>query len=358
MENVVVLAFVSVHFLFMLTPLGFGQGDTLSLCNRTPYPEICSSFISTEPKENIDETLLTFRESALKATMALAEQAHKLISDMDVNLLDESARSAWYDCMDLYGDTLNHLNRSIFSSSGMADVQSWLNAAMTNTEACENGFTNLLSFPLMLSNFTKLLSNSLAINVATVSTPARDPIFSEQHVNPDFPNWISSRDRKLLRIRPGKLGRGRKQAADVVVAQDGSGTYRTITEALEASEGLTRNGRGRFIIYVKQGVYMENVVIADSMNNYTFIGDGIDATIVTGSRNTKDGYKTFDSATFSKFFLKFFSSEINFFFFFFFNRLCVERLYMDLRILLHGNTHVLLCLLTKMMCEIRLFILI
>ena len=81
-----------------------------------------------------------------------------------------------------------------------------------------------------------------------------------------------------------------------MVAQDGSGDYTTISEAVAASAQIS--GSGRFVIYVKSGVYKENVEI--TMKNLMLVGDGIDATVVTGSKNSQDGITTFKTATFGK----------------------------------------------------------
>lgn len=88
--------------------------------------------------------------------------------------------------------------------------------------------------------------------------------------------------------------------ADFIVAKDGSGSHRTIKDAV-ASLGRIANRRNRrVIIYVKSGVYNEKVEIEMNMKNVMFVGDGMDRTIVTGNRNVPDGYSTFSSATFGK----------------------------------------------------------
>ncbi|KAJ6955178.1 pectinesterase/pectinesterase inhibitor 36 [Populus alba x Populus x berolinensis] len=88
--------------------------------------------------------------------------------------------------------------------------------------------------------------------------------------------------------------------ADYVVAQDGSGTHKTINDALAALDKTGGNRRNqRVIVYVKAGVYNEKVVIKKNMEKLMFVGDGIDRTIVTGNRNAKrDGYATHETATF------------------------------------------------------------
>lgn len=87
--------------------------------------------------------------------------------------------------------------------------------------------------------------------------------------------------------------------ADIVVAQDGSGNYKTIGEAVDTLRGWRRRrGDNRVVVYVKSGTYKENVEIDRHMKNVMFVGDGIDRTVVTGDRNVPDGYTTFSSATF------------------------------------------------------------
>ncbi|CAL5364220.1 unnamed protein product [Camellia sinensis] len=82
---------------------------------------------------------------------------------------------------------------------------------------------------------------------------------------------------------------------DVVVAQDGSGNYGTIKEALDAS--LDRRDDSRFVIYVKCGTYNEYLVVTEHMKNVMLCGDGIGNTIITGSHSARAGYKTLKAAT-------------------------------------------------------------
>lgn len=110
--------------------------------------------------------------------------------------------------------------------------------------------------------------------------------------NDGFPYWVSASDRRLLQAT------GAAPKVDVVVAQDGSGNYKTISEGVAAAAKLS--GKGRVVVHVKAGVYRESVVIKKTVKNLMIIGDGIDATIVTGNHNAQDGSTTFRSATFGK----------------------------------------------------------
>ncbi|KVH94516.1 pectinesterase-like [Cynara cardunculus var. scolymus] len=68
---------------------------------------------------------------------------------------------------------------------------------------------------------------------------------------------------------------------NVVVAQDGSGQYKTIKEALAA---YPSDHKGRYVIHIKAGEYNEGQIIVEQ-NNVFMYGDGHDKTIITGSEN-------------------------------------------------------------------------
>ncbi|KAG6677491.1 hypothetical protein I3842_14G029900 [Carya illinoinensis] len=101
------------------------------------------------------------------------------------------------------------------------------------------------------------------------------------------PDWVKGGDRKLLQSSSPA------SQANIVVATDGSGDYTTIKDAISAAS--KRSGSGRYVIYVKQGTYKENVEI--KLKNIMLVGDGIGKTIVTGSKSVGGGSTTFKSAT-------------------------------------------------------------
>jgi pectinesterase len=68
-----------------------------------------------------------------------------------------------------------------------------------------------------------------------------------------------------------------KQKFDFIVAQDGSGMFKTIQEAINAVPDY-RKVETR--IFVSKGVYKEKVVLPESKQNITLIGENIDATII------------------------------------------------------------------------------
>jgi pectinesterase len=94
--------------------------------------------------------------------------------------------------------------------------------------------------------------------------------------------------------------------SSLTVAKDGSGNYRTIQEAINATRDL---GKMPVKILIKKGVYHEKIVVPSSKTNISLIGENRDSTIITyedfsGKPNPggidaygKDKFSTFTSYT-------------------------------------------------------------
>ncbi|KAL4570382.1 hypothetical protein LXL04_026034 [Taraxacum kok-saghyz] len=226
--------------------------SNIPFCDESPFPEVCNSIIV--PK-------FGSHESQIKASMS-------------------QAKATWMDCLELYQDAVHHLNVSM-THMNKTDVENWLNSALVNHQVCQNGLKD--------SNLSLHLKNLLFVLQKFFKSPV-DLLAENKHtVN----NLSMTVDHRLFQLAEG----GTITQVDLVVAQDGSGDFSTVAEAIEASE-KRRTGTNRFVIHVKSGVYVENVVIKSSMTNLTLIGDGIDVTTITNNKSINGGYTTFDSATF------------------------------------------------------------
>nr|XP_048318022.1 probable pectinesterase/pectinesterase inhibitor 13 [Ziziphus jujuba var. spinosa] len=60
-----------------------------------------------------------------------------------------------------------------------------------------------------------------------------------------------------------------------------------------------KNQKGRYIIYVKAGVYDKYITVKKNMVNIFMYGDGRRKTMVTGNKSNREGFSTFRTATFS-----------------------------------------------------------
>ena len=66
---------------------------------------------------------------------------------------------------------------------------------------------------------------------------------------------------------------------DFIVAQDGSGDFRTVQEAINAVPDFRKGAQTR--IYIRNGVYKEKLVLAECKINVTLIGESAEKTILT-----------------------------------------------------------------------------
>ncbi|KDN54232.1 pectinesterase family protein [Flavobacterium seoulense] len=86
----------------------------------------------------------------------------------------------------------------------------------------------------------------------------------------------------------------------ITVAQDGSGDYKTIGDAIEAAN----TDNGVVVIYIKNGIYKEKLVILSSKKGLELQGENKDKTIITNddysgklNPNSKRNFGTSDSYT-------------------------------------------------------------
>ncbi|KAF5732298.1 hypothetical protein HS088_TW18G00992 [Tripterygium wilfordii] len=262
-------------------------------CNKTPHPEPCKHFITKSHKHLGINDLSEFRSTIIGVAMERAIAAKEHVKRREPDIQNERQRVAWNDCLKLYGITVLQLNHTLQGLNDTSctdfDAQTWLSTALTNIKTCRTGFLELnvsrLIRPMMASNLSKLISNSLASNGVflgvknnTITSSARS-----------YPSWLSGHGRKLLQSPP------LASSSNLVVAKDGSGQFRTIQAAIDTA--AKRSGNGRFIIYVKRGVYRENIEVGINNNNIVLVGDGMKNTIITSSRSVGEGYTTYSSAT-------------------------------------------------------------
>uniref|UniRef100_A0A0D9UZ68 Pectinesterase n=1 Tax=Leersia perrieri TaxID=77586 RepID=A0A0D9UZ68_9ORYZ len=185
------------------------------------------------------------------------------------------------------------------------DIHAWLSAALGNQDTCVDGFHGHIHgngttedgrlrgrVEAAVARLTQLVTNLLAIHkrLRSVSTPPRH---TDAAGDGELPPWVTDIDA----VDGGERRKGRRNKGmrvDVVVAGDGSGKYRTVSEAVARAPSHSRR---RYVIYVKRGVYEENVEVRKKKTNIVVVGEGMGETIITGSRSIAGGWTTFRSAT-------------------------------------------------------------
>ncbi|KAI3792863.1 hypothetical protein L2E82_06754 [Cichorium intybus] len=126
-----------------------------------------------------------------------------------------------------------------------------------------------------------------ASNDNQIPTPETKPVMPEDDNTP-YPSWADGPRRSLINADPKTI------KPNVIVAPDGSGNFKTITEAVNSAP---QKQTDPFIILIKAGTYNENVAIPRHTNNVVFLGEGATTTKITGNKNFIDGVSTFHTAT-------------------------------------------------------------
>ncbi|XP_043705951.1 pectinesterase-like [Telopea speciosissima] len=266
-------AFVAFHLLNNRSPPNLSLPS--QLCSRVHNPTSC---------------LQTFLNNSVSRIVDAIDAAYHI----SYRTNDAREQAPLADCVELLDLSIDRVRDSAVAIGGgsvasLADAHSWLSSVLTNHETCLdglNGFPAQAAIQAQIQDLIAKARTSLAMftKISPSDEEALRPLLG------GFPSWITNKDRKLLESLPNDI----MPNANVVVAKDGSGNYKTVKEAVASAPD---NGKSRYVIYVKKGTYKENVEVGKKKKNVMIVGDGMDSTIITGSLNVIDGSTTFKSAT-------------------------------------------------------------
>ncbi|CAM8989766.1 unnamed protein product [Rhodiola kirilowii] len=278
-----------------------------ALCQPTEYKQTCEESLSgansNDPKE-----LIRAGFEAAKKQISLALQNSTALQKLEK---DPSATKALEVCNDVLDLAIDDLAKS-FDKLGefdiskiddyLDDVQTWLSGSITYRVTCLDAFENTSSssketMEKVLKTAAEINTNALTmvnqienlLNTLNIPGITSRRLFSEG--DSDFPSWIDGAKRRLLEAPVSEV------KPDVIVAQDGSGKYKTLNEALENVP--VRKDNRTYVIYVKAGTYTDHVKIGKKLTHIMMIGDGATKTRFTGSLNYVQGVKTINTATFT-----------------------------------------------------------
>ncbi|CAL8080567.1 unnamed protein product [Prunus armeniaca] len=286
-----------------------------TICQTTSYKETCQSSLekaagdTSDPKELIKAG---FQVAADKLNEVI--QNSNTLKDL---AKDPMASQALDVCKEMLDTSTEDLLAAVdkmgpFDASKMneyvEDLKVWLSAAVNHQQTCLDAFEGTKGeagekMKGFLKTAQELTSNGLAM-VSEISS-LLGSLNSNSHrrrllgsssggqskrVYKPLPSWIGARKLDLLTATPQSL------KPNVVVAQDGTGKYKSINEALKE---VPKKSAQPFVIYIKEGVYKEYVIVDKEMTNVVMIGDGPTKTRISGSKNYADGTTTMYTATFA-----------------------------------------------------------
>ncbi|PAN41703.1 hypothetical protein PAHAL_8G064700 [Panicum hallii] len=285
-----------------------------AICLSTPYPSACETALSSPASGSARDPFA----ASVQFAMARAASARTLARNLSgasssSRRLRSAPPSGAEDCAELLDISLDQLGDALAAAAGDADgVTTWLSAALTNQGTCVDSLAadtvsaGRDAVRARVSALTQFIATALALHVNKLNADARGgggsppPSGAPTPTPPAFPSWVTEHDRKLLEASAGATS---GVTVDAVVALDGSGTHRSINEAIAAVTAANGGGRrvggggGRKVIHVKAGRYEESVSISSKQKNVMLMGDGKGKTVIVGHKSAADGYTTYATAT-------------------------------------------------------------
>lgn len=271
-----------------------------AICAPTDYKETCEQSLantnSTNPKDLIKAT---FDATVKNITDALNN--NELIQEA---AKDPKTKEAFNVCQEVLETSIEDLRRSFSKvqefdptkiDDYVEDVKTWLSGAITYQETCIDAFENTTGetgekMKKLLKTAGELSSNGLAMvtdfSKVLSSLNLGGLTANRKLLEAEFPSFVGSHERKLMAANA--------LTPNAVVAQDGSGQFKTIGDAINK---VPLKNNKTFVIYIKAGVYKEYVMIPKKVNNVVFIGDGPLKTRITGNKNYAAGVATFHTST-------------------------------------------------------------
>ncbi|KAK9084876.1 hypothetical protein Sjap_025287 [Stephania japonica] len=273
------------------------------LCEPAQNPKSCLTLLSQElsvatPHSDNVRLLGLFLNNSISPTfhaMKLVERVQTSMANYNNNAREQSVLNT---CIELLGSSMDKILNSEYTlrvtppqylSKAFSDAHTWLSAVIANHATCLDGLIEgRPSHSVMkpeLEGLKARASAALSMIVASSSSFDVDD-FPLRPLKGDLPPWVTPSDRRLLALGAKGI------TADVTVAQDGTGKYKKIQDALDAAP---KNSNKRYVVYVKKGTYKETVRVQDK-KNIMIVGDGMTSTIITGHLTNSD-VGTYDSAT-------------------------------------------------------------
>lgn len=289
-----------------------GQGNVTAtskavkfVCSPTDYKETCEKSLAgattSDPKKLI--------EAAFDATVNSIADVLKSSAALKQVATDPGTKGAFDVCDEVLQNAVEDLKTSIdkvevFNAAQgkefIADLRTLLAGVGDDQETCIDAFENTTGdtgekMKSLLKTAKEMASNGLAM-VSDISkllgalqlgkltngggSSGRKLLSDED---------VSSFDRRILAVSKLAL------KPTMVVAKDGSGQFKTISEAIGTLP--KKNNDTTIVIQVKAGVYAETVIFPKKVNRIVLIGDGPEKTIITGKLSFAGGVKTYHTAT-------------------------------------------------------------
>uniref|UniRef100_A0A5B6YJ25 Putative pectinesterase inhibitor-like n=1 Tax=Davidia involucrata TaxID=16924 RepID=A0A5B6YJ25_DAVIN len=138
-------------------------------CERALFKDFCKSSLQSSP-ESKHASLNDLAKISLNLALSQGNAVHNHVKDLlSTTTPEPKLKQCLEDCSNNFEEAVDQLEDSIaaLGSKGYSDVNTWVTAAMSDAESCQNGFQDqqIHNSPLTekSTTFSKLCSNVLAI---------------------------------------------------------------------------------------------------------------------------------------------------------------------------------------------------
>ncbi|KAI4323655.1 hypothetical protein L6164_023244 [Bauhinia variegata] len=305
-------------------------------CKSTLYPKLCRSILSTIRSSPSDP--YGYGKFSVKQSLKQARKLAKVFEDFikrhrSSSSLNQAEIAALDDCRELNQlnmDYLESVSEELKSTAGQQQelvekIETYLSAVATNHYTCYDGLVmtksniaNALALPLR--SLTELYSVSLGLVADAVNRKLRKSK-TRKHGLPTKTYKVKRPLEKLIKLlrkkhstceQSSNCTRSNERLLEeestskgillnnyTIVSPYGTDDFTSIGEAIAAAPNNSKPEDGYFLIYAREAVYEEYVIVPKQKKNIVLIGDGINKTIITGNHSVMDNFTTFNSSTFA-----------------------------------------------------------
>lgn len=168
----------SIFFFFILVlanPSHQAPDLVTTTCDKTLYKDLCKSALATAPKTDVKD-VQSLAKFALEMTSLNGGEIHKRITQLLTTNSDEFVKQCLTDCSTVYQDAIDQLNDSMVALDTKAfnDVNTWVSAAMTVAQSCEDGFKGKQGIVSPLTDMNKRFGQLCSVSLAITNQAAKN----------------------------------------------------------------------------------------------------------------------------------------------------------------------------------------
>ncbi|CAI9118958.1 OLC1v1020592C1 [Oldenlandia corymbosa var. corymbosa] len=290
-----------------------------AFCQNTEFKETCVKSISSATNSTNSTELINV---GFQVTIKELKTAQEKTTALQKAATDPMTAEIFKTCQRLFDDSIEDLEQTLdrlntFDKKDVLllvdDVKTWLTGAATSQRTCFDSFQEM-NRNEAAEQVKQLLKVGSELTTDLLGMVDQVTQFVETDDKPGSSRrllGVNESDEENWRRRLSKIGGVTPQnlRPNVTVALDPSGKKYmndlTIDGAIRQAPSKTFDP---YVVYVKEGVYHENITIYKDKWNLVLIGDGPDKTIITAKKSNMSGCgpdgtlgcSTFDTPTVSK----------------------------------------------------------